>query len=119
MYQHRKYFASRDSVVRIVAEVKSEFLEAHPEYKIFDGELGSYVARAVQSRNETGIERKEGFLQDAAAQSVYFDELYRIARKEIDRCKLRFADQLPVSAEVAEDTPQTPDYGDVYIPHLS
>jgi len=114
MYQLGKYFASRDTVVEIVRVAKSELLEKFPEYKVFEGQIGSFVARAVQLRNEVGIVRREGFLQDTVTQSSYFDELYRIARKEIEACKLRFADQLPipVSTEL-EDHPQKPaDYVD-------
>lgn len=118
MNHDRKYHASRDSVVEIVAAAKLEFLTQHPEYKIFEGEIGSYVARAVQLRNEQGVARKEGFLQDAVAQKAYFDELYGVAKKEIEQCHMRFAGQLPLPVESEGETHQAPDHADVHMPYL-
>ncbi len=88
-----RYRLSKNELIELIARVKNNLLEEHPELTPFQGEIGSFIARAVEGRNERGIARAEGFREDELARAKYYDELNRLADQEARRCEARFRDR--------------------------
>lgn len=93
---HRKYQANSDTVIEIVAEAKRQLLAKEPGLKLFESEIGAYIARAVEQRNEQGMVRPESaaFLSQQSAISDYHVLLAQLAAREAQKCKKRFAHKL-------------------------
>lgn len=88
-----RYYLSTSDSLALIAHAKNSLLAEHPELKPFQNEIGSYIARAVESRNERGITRAGTFREDEAAQERYFAELSTLAEREAQRCIRRFRDR--------------------------
>ncbi len=89
-----RYFISTSELIVIIATAKNNLLAEHPELKPFQNEIGSYIARAVEGRNEKGIARTGGSLSDAeASQTRYIAELSELADREARQCLRRFRDR--------------------------
>ena len=89
-----RYFISTSELIVIIATAKNNLLAEHPELKPFQNQIGSYIARAVEGRNEKGIARTGGSLSDAeASQARYIAELSELADREARQCLHRFRDR--------------------------
>lgn len=85
-----RYSISTSDALVLIATAKNNLLADHPELKPFQNEIGSYIARAVESRNERGIARNGTLQQDEAAQVRYLAELSLLAEREARECIRRF-----------------------------
>lgn len=89
-----RYCLTKSESLAIIASAKRHLLAEHPELKPFQNEIGSYIARAVEGRNERGIARTgDSLKEDEAAQARYMAELTALAEREARQCLRRFRDR--------------------------
>jgi hypothetical protein len=92
-----RYYMGNAELVAIVSDAKKVLFAHKPELKVFETEIGSYISRAVQLRNEKGMRRLESYAADQAAQAEYKAELVKLASNEAKKCIRRFAGRLKES----------------------
>ncbi len=106
-YSLTRYYATVEEVRKIVSDARERFFLGYPDYRPFENDISSYIARAVQLRNEKGVSRPSSYQEDQAKRIKYLDELYEIAKKEAWRCLDRFQESVAVLQKQAQSDKET------------